>query len=653
METSERGRRTVAIACQGGGSHTAFTAGVLDRLLAEDAVEYDIVELSGTSGGAICAFATWFGLASDRRGDGRHEARRLLAQIWHDISAKSPADIVMNELGVGTVRAQNMGVPFLTVSPYDSPLAGWSRKRLRTVLEDAVDPDNLADIVGSDDPLPPRLDIGAVDLQRGTFKTFTERDVSHDAVLASAAVPPLFQAAPVTLVDGSTRWYWDGLFSQNPPLSDLFGSADGRLERASELWIVQVNPQREDQLPKKLEEIADRRNELAGNLSVNQELRFIKLLNQWRAEGKVDETYRPLEVKTINLDESLVAPGRPLDYASKLDRSERFIERLWEHGRSQADRFISTERDRRHVRQAAESTWTRERDDVRAQERPSTYTVHLPTSLTELRAFLQRDPEQEVTTLGWSEYRQFVESVHQAFPDLQFSVEELVAETGKVALRWHGVGTHSGTLFDIEPTGRDVRLSGMSIHHLTDGQLSESWTLSEQWSLLQQIEAANPSVPLPTASRVSPTPVVTQLSAPVENEELARTEVTELWNRGRRDVLAHVLDEGCVVHLDDGSDRRGREPYWEFVQRYRQAFPDLTVGIRDTVSEGDKIVLRLTVRGTHEGPFLGVHATGRRIDVDRMVIHHLDDGRIVETGVVEDTVRLLHQLGASPSAVAT
>lgn len=144
MASSELHRPRVAIACQGGGSHTAFTAGVLDRLLSENHIDFDIVELSGTSGGAICAFATWFALATEGRDDGRLEARRLLAQVWDDIAAKTIPDAVANALGVGTARAQGMGVPIPAISPYDLPVSEWSRETLRTTLERAVDPDELA-----------------------------------------------------------------------------------------------------------------------------------------------------------------------------------------------------------------------------------------------------------------------------------------------------------------------------------------------------------------------------------------------------------------------------------------------------------------------------------------------------------------------------
>lgn len=84
MVTDENnGSRRVAIACQGGGSHTAFTAGVLKRILNEKKEKYDIVALSGTSGGAICALLTWYGLLTNDR----DKAIKLLDSFWTEISA--------------------------------------------------------------------------------------------------------------------------------------------------------------------------------------------------------------------------------------------------------------------------------------------------------------------------------------------------------------------------------------------------------------------------------------------------------------------------------------------------------------------------------------------------------------------------------------
>ena len=648
MSTEESDRPTVAIACQGGGSHTVFTAGVLDRLLEEDNLKYDIVGLSGTSGGAICAFATWFGLASSSDDQGRNTARRLLTQIWGDIEASDPFDAMANVMGLALVRAQGMGVPMPAFSPYDTPTADWGRETLRTTLEAAVDPDTLEEIVDRTEPLPPRLDIGAVDVQRGTFKTFTERDVTIDAVLASAAVPNLFQAAPVAQSDGSTRWYWDGLFSQNPPLGNLFGGREDRLERADELWVIQINPQREYEIPTDLEGIADRRNELGGNLSVNKELGFIRLLNQWHASGQLGDVYRPIEVKTINLDESIAAPGKPLDYATKLDRSSRFLDLLWDHGREQATRFLATERDRRHVTRTVESTWANARGTAVDEWALPGYEAHFPTSLVRLRNSLRDEPAERATKLDFEEVLEFRALLGQAIPDLTIRTEEVVAQPNAVATRWKGTGTHSGPLLGIEPTEEAITLSGMRIDHLRDGRLAESWLLLEQWSLLRQLGIAETPSPVSTTRRVTATPVVTQLSAPAENEELSRTLVTEVWNDGNRERLDSVLGDNEIMYLDSRNDLVGPEAYWEFVANYREAFPDLTLTIEDVVSEGDKIVLRTRLQGTHEGSVFGVSATGNHVDVTRMVIHHIHDGRIVETGMVEDTVGLLQQSGADP-----
>ena len=633
---------TVAIACQGGGSHTAFTGGVLDRLLEERDIDFDIVGLSGTSGGAICAFAAWYGLATAGRG----EARRFLEQVWDDIAVEDAVDAMVNAVGVEFVRAHGSGVPLPTFSPYDTPASDWGRTELRSTLEEVADPAELQALRDWDEPIP-RLDIGAVDVQRGTFKTFDERTVSHDAVLASAAVPNLFQAAPVTEPDGTTRLYWDGLFSQNPPLGTLFRPREGRAERADKLWIVQINPQREDEIPTNLDAIIDRRNELGGNLSVNQELSFIRLLNEWGATGVLDGHFEPIEVRTINLEESVLSPNSSLDYATKVDRSRQFLDRLWEHGRAQATRFLRTEQNRRQATERLRSTWNEDIDEDRLDEfaAPS-HRTHIPTSLSQLSSYISGDTEVGTGPLEREQALALAHAIRRAIPKLAFSIEEQLAAEDKVATRWHAEGTHSGELLDIEPTGTEVTLSGMRIDQFEEGRMVETWVLLEQWSLLRQMGEVEVATPVATMDRVSPTPVVTQLSAPAENEAIARTLVTDVWNGGRREPLDHLLDDRYALYFDNKSDRRGRDTYWDFVETYRNAFPDLEVTIDDIVSEGDHIVLRVTLRGTHEGPFLDIEPTGSEIEIQRMAIHHVDDGRLIETGIVEDTLGLLQQLNA-------
>src|SRR5215216_3912702 len=131
--------RRVAIACQGGGSHTAFTAGALRKLLKvfkeKGAGEhgYDIVSLSGTSGGAICASLAWYGLLTNNV----NKSVDLLDSFWKDISANSPWDRFMNDWILQTNRffANIGGAP--TRSPYRLPSSG--QDLLKRTLEKHID----------------------------------------------------------------------------------------------------------------------------------------------------------------------------------------------------------------------------------------------------------------------------------------------------------------------------------------------------------------------------------------------------------------------------------------------------------------------------------------------------------------------------------
>jgi len=201
----------VAIACQGGGSHTAFSAGVLARLLEGDEVaDHRIIGLSGTSGGAICATLVWSAL---REGD-RARAAALLDEFWAENAASDPADRALNAVAMLAGLAQAYGM-LPAVSPYHLPAPSYGLDRFREMLARHIDFDAIEI---DDDARDPMLLLGAVDVLSGRFRAFNSRTerITADRVLASAAIPTLF---PAVHVDGGV--YWDGLFSQNPPVRDL------------------------------------------------------------------------------------------------------------------------------------------------------------------------------------------------------------------------------------------------------------------------------------------------------------------------------------------------------------------------------------------------------------------------------------------------
>jgi NTE family protein len=306
--------KTVAIACQGGGSHTAFTGGVLQRLLADE--DHRVVALSGTSGGAVCALLAWYGLLTG----GAAEAGRLLERFWEANAATTLSGKLANAWLVGLARLEGR-VTLPTVSPYLYPdLAGPA---LTDLLTDHVDVDRLARLQESPPEDQPLLLVGAVDVLSGDFTAFSSRrqEITVDAVLASAAVPLLFRAVEV-----GGRHYWDGLFSQNPPVRQLPDAGP------DEIWVIRINPRARATEPKTVGDIADRRNELAGNLSLEQELHAIRKVNGW--VDRLGDPYRRIEIREIDLD-------LDLDLPSKLDRRPAFLRRLFDEGREQADAFLA------------------------------------------------------------------------------------------------------------------------------------------------------------------------------------------------------------------------------------------------------------------------------------------------------------------------
>lgn len=325
MKTAPRSR--IAIACQGGGSHTAFTAGVLQELLGRIPDGVEIVALSGTSGGALCATMAWDGLVRDDPPRGIE----TLQAFWESIAAHEPWDQILNEALRQVVSLRDhMILP--EISPYTFP--PWGEQRFREILERHLDFDELRALARR--PGAPALQIGAVEVLSGQFEIFTGEELRVECLLASAAIPELFRAVEVP----GRGMYWDGLFSQNPPIHDLTD------HNINELWVIQINPSTCRKVPMATHEILDRRNELAGNISMEQELRLIEMVNRLLAEGKVSEPrYHPIHIGRIALDWDL-------DYGSKLDRRPAFLDELRTYGRTKARWFLKERQTRKHILQA-------------------------------------------------------------------------------------------------------------------------------------------------------------------------------------------------------------------------------------------------------------------------------------------------------------
>ncbi|HEX7627515.1 MAG TPA: hypothetical protein VF354_01155 [Candidatus Methanoperedens sp.] len=97
--------------------------------------------------------------------------------------------------------------------------------------------------------------------------------------------------------------------------------------------MIQINPEERKKLPKLMKDILDRRNELAGNISLNQEIDFIDNVNKW-TKYLPSEKYKPIKVQKIKMLKE------DLDTASKLDRSPSFIKMMMAYGDKEANNFL-------------------------------------------------------------------------------------------------------------------------------------------------------------------------------------------------------------------------------------------------------------------------------------------------------------------------
>ncbi|MDI3511186.1 MAG: hypothetical protein PWQ61_1951 [Betaproteobacteria bacterium] len=334
-------RQQIDLALQGGGSHGAFTWGVLDRLLQDDSLE--IAGVSGTSAGAMNAVALAAGLMEG----GRDGARECLGRFWRRVAQTSP----FHALEMGPAAAlwgpdnpwlaawtapwrQAASVLGSQFSPYQlNPL---NLNPLRDVLRETVDFDRVCGCNKT------QLFIAATQVRTGALRTFRQHELSVDVVLASACLPLLFQAVEI---DGEA--YWDGGYAGNPTLLPLISES-----AAQDLLLVQINPSLRDEVPVSAEAILDRINEVTFNASLLKELRSIALLKQLIAdEGRPGHHYRnPLFARIDALKVHRVEGGQALaelGAGSKVQTQWPFLSMLFERGAEAADRWLHE--NRRHI----------------------------------------------------------------------------------------------------------------------------------------------------------------------------------------------------------------------------------------------------------------------------------------------------------------
>ena len=136
-----------------------------------------------------------------------------------------------------------------------------------------------------------------------------------------------------------------------------------------------------------------------------------------------------------------------------------------------------------------------------------------------------------------------------------------------------------------------------------------------------------------------------------ENKAQVRRLLEEGFSQGHTEVVDEVLNPDfiCYDPNSQSGEVRGSETIKGEIEYFRNAVPDLTYTVEDQIAEGDKVVTRYTVSGTHQGEFFGVAPTGKRITMSGIMVDRLEDGKMVEEWPEYDLLGVMQQLGAVPA----
>jgi NTE family protein len=310
----------IDLALQGGGSHGAFTWGVLDRLLEEPWLR--IAGISGTSAGAMNASVLADGWMKGEAAG----AREALNKYWRRISraaAFSPLqrswfDRFAGRWSLDTSPAYlAMDMMSRMLSPYD--LNPFGLNPLREVLADSIDFESLS-------RSPIKLFVTATKVRTGRGRIFRNPEITADVLVASACLPTMFRAVEI---EGEA--YWDGGYAGNPTITPLVRESD-----AHDTILVQINPTERADTPRSAAEIIDRLNEISFNSPLAKELRMIALLRQVADPG-TGEGARWAQMRTHRIKSDMLAQ---FGASSKLNAEWEFVALLRDEGRRAAGEFL-------------------------------------------------------------------------------------------------------------------------------------------------------------------------------------------------------------------------------------------------------------------------------------------------------------------------
>jgi NTE family protein len=315
------GEKVINLALQGGGSHGAFTWGVLDRLLEDTRLSFEGV--TATSAGTFNAVALADGLAAG----GREGARKTLRTYWHKVAELSSQGIFkpspFDRASPGYGLKHSPGYLFMEsltyfASPYQ--MNPFNYNPLKDLLAQTIDFKRVREQQAI------KLFICATNVETAKVKIFHGKELDVDHVLASACLPLMMQAVEI---DGSC--YWDGSFTGNPAIFPLIYEC-----QAPDILMVHITPATRPGVPKTSPAIMNRMQEISFNVSLIREMRTIAYVMGLAESNHLPNVARRY-VHSIEAEDLI----RELDWSSRLNGDWDFLKHLHHMGRTRADQWLA------------------------------------------------------------------------------------------------------------------------------------------------------------------------------------------------------------------------------------------------------------------------------------------------------------------------
>ena len=320
---TSRHTKSINLALQGGGSHGAFTWGILDRMFEDDRLWIEAI--SGTSAGAVNAVVAAQGMYEGQA----PAAREALKNFWKAVSDAgqfSPLKTTPFDAALGNWSLDSSPMYLFldmmqrVASPYD--LNPFNINPFRSMVEDLIDFDKVRNCEDLG------IFISATNVETGRGRVFERAEINADVVMASTCLPFMYQAVEI-----GGQHYWDGGYMGNPPLVPLVSGTD-----CSDIVVIQINPTKREGVPQSARDILNRVNEITFNSSLIHELRGMEYINQLLEKGAVsDANHRKVNIHIMGGGHNMEA----LDASSKLNTDWAFLTHLFDRGREVADQWLA------------------------------------------------------------------------------------------------------------------------------------------------------------------------------------------------------------------------------------------------------------------------------------------------------------------------